>query len=56
MHWVITVATEREIEIDAVDNINIAVDIANEKKSPEEHIVRIRLNRYEKIKETEVVL
>ena len=51
-HWVVTVAVEREIQIDAtVDNINAAVRIANEKKIPEERIVKIRLNCYKKEKE-----
>lgn len=44
MSWQITFAKEREIEID-VDNINDAVNLANEKKLPEERIVKIRLNR-----------
>ena len=45
-HWIVTVAIEREIGIDAtVDNINDAVTIANGKKSPEERIVKIRLSR-----------
>ena len=55
-HWVVTVATEREIEIDApVDDINSAVRVANEKKIPEERIVKIRLDRYKKEKE-EIIL
>ena len=49
--WIITVAIEREIEIDMVDNINVAVEIANQKKLPEERIVKIRLDRYKKEKE-----
>ena len=43
-HWIVTVAIEREIEIES-DNINNAVRIANEKKLPEERIVKIRLSR-----------
>ena len=49
MKWVVTVATERELEMQS-ENINDAVTIANENKLPEESIVRIRLKR-EKIKE-----
>lgn len=44
MKWAVVLAIEREVEIDA-SNINAVVDIANEKKSPEEHIVKIRLKR-----------
>lgn len=44
MEWVITVAIERNIVVKS-DNINDAVRIANEKKSSEERIVKIRLER-----------
>ena len=48
--WIVTVVTEREIEIQN-DNINDVVRTANEKKLPEERIVKIRLNRGKKEKE-----
>ena len=44
MKWSILLAMEREIEIDA-DNINEVVEIAKSKKTKEERIVSIRLNR-----------
>ena len=44
MKWSVLLAKEREIEIDA-DNINEVVEIAKSKKTKEERIVRIRLNR-----------
>ena len=47
MEWIITVAAERNITV-MVENINDAVTEANEKKRPEERIVKISLNRYKK--------
>gem|GEM_PF-5970537 len=44
MRWIVTVTVERELEIQS-DNINDTIRIANEKKLPEERIVKIRLNR-----------
>ena len=44
MKWYVLLAKEREIEIEA-DNINAVVEIAKSKKTKEERIVRIRLNR-----------
>ena len=44
MEWSVLLAKEREIEIDA-DNINEVVEIAKSKKTKEERIVSIRLNR-----------
>ena len=44
MKWSILLAMEREIEIDA-DNINEVVEIAKSKKTKEERIVSIRINR-----------
>ena len=50
MEWIITVAIERDIIVKS-ENINDAVTEANEKKLPEERIVKIRLDRYKKEKE-----
>ena len=44
MKWSVVLSVEREIDISA-ENINDAVRVANEKKSPEECIVKIRLDR-----------
>ena len=44
MKWSVLLAKEREIEIDA-DNINEVVEIAKSKKTKEERIVSIRINR-----------
>lgn len=44
MEWSVLLAKEREIKIVA-DNINEVVEIAKSKKTKEERIVSIRLNR-----------
>ena len=44
MKWSVLLAKEREIKIDA-DNINEVVEIAKSKKTKEERIVSIRINR-----------
>lgn len=44
MKWSVLLAKEREIDIEA-DNINDVVKIAKFKKTREERIVCIRLNR-----------
>ena len=44
MKWSVLLAKEREIKIDG-DNINEVVEIAKSKKTKEERIVSIRLNR-----------